>query len=153
MLAPALGRWSRRYLWWLKRVGTIGFTGGREKRATNEFWERCGACRAQKRERERERGDARAWQGGTGREDATKGFLAAWLAPGMICRQQDGMVFPPVAKVTYGPPFQLQQPPCRCGCTGRAGSLATWAKLTHTSLPKNHVGSVVVASHTDLTTI
>lgn len=30
-----------------------------------------------RRERERERGDARAWQGGTGREDATKGFLAA----------------------------------------------------------------------------
>lgn len=54
------------------------------------------------------------------REDAGKGSLAARLAPGAICRQQDGMVFPPVAKVTYGPPpplpppLQLRRPPCGC---------------------------------------
>lgn len=103
MLAPSLGRW-----------GPVDIYGG---------WNVWG----QSGEREKEKREATKFEKRGGREDATKGFLAAWLAPGTICRQQDGMVFPLVAKVTYGPPLQL--PPCT----------VVLVKLTRTAtLPASH---------------
>lgn len=107
MLAPSLGRW-----------GPVDIYGGWNVWGQSGWREREGEKGSHKIRKESLRG---------GREDATKGFLAAWLAPGTICCQQDGMVFPLVAKVTYGPPLQL--PPCT----------VVLVKLTRTAtLPASH---------------
>lgn len=59
----------------------------------------------------------------------------------VICRQEDGMVSPLVAKVTYVPPFGLRGNHPGGGCSGR-----TCAKLTHTATP---LKTVLIRTNTD----